>query len=128
MEIVMGLDEARDKLPSFCEANRRVNVRASRSLLANDGYERPWGFTISPTEIQAAAASHRGYLFPCVIGCVTYQVLPDKSLHQTAFIYNIAQKADDRSPAAIACIPIPHDVTITQDRLIAFVGVGGFAD
>lgn len=89
VEMTPGIMDLPSRLQTFCKEKRRKETTWSRSLLAGESYQRGWVLSADREELQPSAD---GRVFPGIIGCVTYQILPDNSLHQTGFVYTVCQK------------------------------------
>lgn len=114
-EIHLGLVTPPERAGQFAKSKRVANTTASRLLLPDQQYVRHW--------IPAAeGATDEFPLFPVLVGCVTYQISPDGTLHQTAFSLMITRKDDSVSLLYRPGVEIPPEC-------LEFIHVAGaFAD
>jgi hypothetical protein len=109
MHMVPMRQDHTDEVADFARRKRDRNTKWSRALLPGDSYDRPWGlglddYTTSP--------------YATIFGAVTYEILPDRSLHQTTFCYIVGRG----EIGALDGVDIPkHEVRFT-------VTSGGVAD
>jgi len=98
-----------EEVAEFARQERNQNRTWSRTLLPGDSYDRKWGlglddYTTSP--------------YGTIFGSVTYEILPDRSIHQTTFCYIVGSG----EVGSLDGFDIPKDevnLTVTS---------GGFAD
>ncbi|ONF96984.1 hypothetical protein [Sphingomonas jeddahensis] len=114
-EIHLGLVNPPERAGAFAKSKRVVNTTASRLLLPDQQYVRLW---IPGAE----GATNEFPLFPVLVGCVTYQILPDGTLHQTAFAMMITRKDESELLSYEPGIEIP------QEQLEFLHVAGAFAD
>jgi hypothetical protein len=63
-------------------------------VLQNETYDRPWIPSIDRNELDIGAMDFGEKtggkrVYPAIIGCVTYELLHDRSIRQTAFVYTL---------------------------------------
>jgi hypothetical protein len=87
MTLTLNHADAADVLAKFSAQNRDKTPQWSRSVLPTECYNRPWKLHASKGELDQFSAS--GKVLPLVVGCVTYQILPDRTVHQTRFLYHV---------------------------------------
>jgi hypothetical protein len=113
MEIVSHSKMIPVQLRKLCASALEPDDERSRLVLPNESYERKWGPTYRP-----GADELSGAFWPHIIGCVSYQVLGDETVHQTAFVYGI-------TAGEMKFIEYP---SITpKEELVFTVQTGGFA-
>lgn len=106
--------DVRTQLKQFCDKKREFNI-FGRPLPPGDFYFRKWG----PSLERDKSKEYSTVALPVIMGCVTYQILPDKSLHQTSFAY-IVGVGNDLLPLENPIVPqVDLEFTVTS---------GGFAD
>ncbi len=71
-----------DEVATYAAAQRERNTTWSRTLLPGDSYDRGWGVSLDDCTLSPYAT---------ILGCVTYETLPDRELHQTAFCYIVGR-------------------------------------
>lgn len=71
-----------DEVAEYAAEQRERNTTWRRTLLPGDSYDRRWGPSLDDYT-QAPYAT--------ILGCVTYETLPDRALHQTAFCYIVGR-------------------------------------
>jgi hypothetical protein len=121
MEMIFGYGEAPDAVKKLSEANKTVDqVHWTRTILPGDSYRREWGFHIEnpPGKL--------GSVFPAIIGCTTYQISPDNSVHQTAFVFHLFECQGGEPSKFVDCIR--PEKPLTNDCVGWDGGSGGFAD
>jgi hypothetical protein len=121
MEMLYDYGQAPDAIKKLSEnCKLGVVVHWTRALLPGDSYRRKWGFTIQaqPTD---------NIIFPVIIGCTTYRIVPDKSLHQTAFVFDLFECKSDAPSEYVDSIRPIHG-TLPKDKLGWDGAAGGFAD
>lgn len=108
MTFMNGMGDITEAVTAHSKTNRERNERWSRTVLPGESYRRPWGLT-GPVGGRGTAV---------LIGCVTYETLPDRTLHQTAFCYYVGpgdyMTQDHRN--------------VPQGAIEFTVTTGGFAD
>lgn len=103
-------DETRGSLPTF-----------SRLVLPTESYDRPWKLTLPAAEFIKLKIGDD--ILPIVIGSITYKILPDRSVHQTIFLYHLVKQGGPLGD------PIPFNFGSTDKNLIRCdVHAGGDAD
>jgi len=108
MTMIPSKVDHRADVKAYADEHRVSNDTWSRTVLPGESYDRGWGLGLDEVE---------GVLYGVVIGCVTYETLPDRALHQTAFCYYVGGRDH-----AFLNRDIPkEEVTFT-------VATGGFAD
>lgn len=115
------LSDIKMTMRSFCNEHRVRDIEYSRVLLPNDSYARPWG----PVLDWSAATLERTWIQPVIIGCVTYEVLNDDKLHQTAFVYSLTLRDEEGDFGGFIDT---EKGRIPKGDLLASVDSGGFAD
>ena len=113
-QISLDLLASAEHLRTFADTKRVINTSASRLLLPDQEYVRPW-VAIGPIPDEAYP------LFPIIVGTVTYQLSIDETLHQTSFSVTVARK--DAKPLALGC-----GEEIPSDELAFLPVAGAFAD
>lgn len=110
MRLVTSHGDLPTLVAEHAREHRSKNESWSRTVLPGESYRRPWGLT------EEHSGGDFGYS-PILIGCVTYETLPDRALHQTAFCYFVGPEniADDRR-------------SVPQSDVAFTVTTGGFAD
>ena len=94
---------------AFAAERRSRDQSSSRTLLPGDSYDRKWGLSLDDWTTSPYAT---------VIGCVTYETLPDQTIHQTAFCY-ITGRGE---------VGMLDGNDIPKDEVRFTVTTGGFAD
>lgn len=110
--------DVRKELRALCDESKRV-TEWGRPVLPGESYDRRWFAGIDATEIAGVVRRGQKDVMPIVIGCVTYQILPEKSLHQTAFAYWLSRRGSGG-------IALNKDVASADIELT--VHTGGFAN
>jgi hypothetical protein len=108
-------------LAKIGDESRNSKPRSRRAVLPQESYDRPWRFVASRSEIETNKLLDG--ILPIVVGCVTYEILPDRSVHQTRFIYHVVKLG---APLGIV-IPL-QDGTLDKDSLMCGVHGGSDAD
>jgi hypothetical protein len=108
---------ATERLKEVASKSRVVDEQNSRLLLPSDRYTRPWVPGLD--ELPAPGA----YFCPTIVGCVTYQLTSDRSLHQTAFCFVLDPVSGDGSPHAFI-----SGESIDPEHIKVLWWAGGFAD
>jgi archaellum component FlaG (FlaF/FlaG flagellin family) len=116
-------NETIKEIEEFSDYCRRVDRRFSRLLLPQQSYERPWVPGLEPSEMPESSKTS-GTILPVVVGCVTYQTLPDHSLHQTVICYNLSAAGEGGEFAGL----IQRGQMVPKERVHATVTTGGHAD
>lgn len=116
VDMVMHSNDVSKQLKALADGDRKIDTSASRMVLPGESYDRPWFPSMDRSVVEAAQLGNT--IFPTIIGCVTYQVLPDLSLHQTAFRFDLSK--------GNALIPFGENVP--REQLEVHPGPGGFAD
>jgi len=117
MKMVMQSERIPQQLKALCATQLEPNESWSRLVLPNESYERKWGPTYPDLDDDPTAI--RGAFWPHIIGCVSYQVLGDATVHQTAFVYGM-------TAGEIEFIKY-EDGRTPKDLLVIEVQTGGFA-
>jgi hypothetical protein len=73
-------------LKAICARNRGVTSDLASLVLPGDGCGNQLELEFEQSELEHFGGEY-GLVLPTIVGCVTYQILPDKSFHQTGFIY-----------------------------------------
>lgn len=123
MKMTVERGPIEDRLRALCTvAHDEIDNTASRMVLPGESYRRQWGPTANPNEI---ASSTLGFsIYPRIFGCVTYRILPDRSIHQTAFVYDLWEKDSEGNFAD----SFRDGVSRRKEIVACEVGTGGFAD
>ena len=122
MDILFEHLKAPEAVKNLGEKNKAVdNVHWTRILLPGDSYRRQWALTIKTPK------DGSDHVFPIVIGCTTYRITPDKSVHQTGFVFDLfecppGKKQKFKSPIT------PSRGRFRIDQIGWDAGSGGFAD
>jgi hypothetical protein len=74
-------------LKSICSKNRGVVFDWASLVLAGVGCGDQLEMEMDFYQSELEHFGGCGFVSPITVGCVTYQILPDKSFHQTGFIY-----------------------------------------
>jgi hypothetical protein len=101
--------------------NKVRDAYNGRLAAPNETYPRPWA--LSATTEEMYEYGKRGGLFPIVIGCVTYEILQDDLIHQTAFAYSLALKDGNVFGGGIRI----DDGDLPPSKILVLVAPGGFA-
>ena len=121
MEMIFDYDKESDAVKKLSEETKAVDtVHHTRTLLPGDSYRRKWGFHIDwpPGKI--------GRVFPVIIGCTTYQISPDNSVHQTAFVFHLFECPAGEPSEFVDCIN--PEKPLTKESVGWDGRSGGFAD
>jgi hypothetical protein len=121
MALTLNYDDAVQALGKFSNENRDAMPRWSRVVLPTEHYDRPWRLHAHKIEIEQF--NKGGNILPIVVGCVTYQILPDRSVHQTKFIYHMVLRGGPLGEL----IPM-QTAAIEKTHLLCQVHAGGDAD
>ena len=114
-ELHLGLVTPPETASEFAQAKRVVDTANSRLLLPDQEYVRLW---VPGGE----GATDEFPLFPVLVGCVTYQISPDRTLHQTSFSLMLTRKKD------IASLLYRPGFEVPQGELHFIHVAGAFAD
>ncbi|MNK31863.1 hypothetical protein D3C87_503070 [compost metagenome] len=109
MEMVPMRQDHVDEVEEFARRERKQNRSWSRTLLPGDSYDRKWGLGLD---------DHSASPYGTIFGSVTYEILPDRSIHQTTFCYIVGRG----EVGSLDGFDIP------QDDVSFTVTSGGFAD
>jgi len=109
-----------DELRALCAEQLKPNDYASRLVLPKETYDRLWVPTY-PDESGLPMEDIVAF-WPHIIGCVSYQVLGDDTVHQTAFVYGVS-----KGPDQFSGFIDKSDGTTPRDILRVEVQSGGFA-
>lgn len=120
VDMILDYSEAPDALAELCKRNLFSDQKSSRMVLPQQSYTRKWGPNCHPYEV---AKQPHGFLFPVIIGCVTYQTLPDNELRQTAFAFALSVSDDKGEGSRLISTENPP----SPDRIVADWTTGGFA-
>jgi hypothetical protein len=120
MRIVVDFAELADDVKRFCEENKIRNADHGRLTAANETYLRPW--RLSATNKEIYQYGRRDGIFPIVIGCVTYEILQDDLIHQTAFAYSLALDDGNAFGTGIR----REDGDLVAEQLLVLTAPGGF--
>ena len=121
MDVCLSFEKSLGILKEFCAKNRTTDLYASRALLTGDSYVLPWNISMEESDIETGRLGDN--LTPIIYGCVTYQLVQDESLHQTAFAYGLVQGSGDDFDGLLK---VGEDVDC--DDITLHVRPGGFAD
>ena len=114
-EIHFGLVTPPERAGDFAKSKRVVDTTSSRLLLPDQQYVRPW----VPS---GEGATDEFPLYPVLVGCVTYQISPDGTLHQTAFAMMITRKDE------LGLLLHEPGMEVPQENLKFIHVAGAFAD
>jgi hypothetical protein len=120
MKIVADVSELPDKVKKFCEECKIRGAHNDRLVAASETYPRPWRFSATDQELYPYGRKFGVFLI--VMGCVTYEILQDDLIHQTAFAYSLALK--DGNPLGGSFKR--EDGDLTADRILILAAPGGF--
>ncbi len=120
----MVLHDAVDtELEKLCSENRFNNSSSGRIVLPREEYDRAWYLSAYADEV-INNPNPDGFIMPRIIGCVTYEILPDHTIHQTVFVYFLHLGEDD---GVMRFIPV-NQGNISKDEIEVAVDSGGSAD
>lgn len=117
-EFAPGTHDIPTTLKLLCEEKRTFQPSWSRLVLPGEYYDRPWALSF-PDDPKL-----RGHILPTIVGCVTYQILPDKSFHQTGFVYDLAKRGRMGQGEDL----LSTKITTPQEEILCDVASGGIAD
>jgi hypothetical protein len=120
MKMVMHSENIPAQLKRLCASQMKPNDSWSRLVLPSESYNRQW--VPGWPDLDEVQEDVKGAFWPHIIGCVSYQVLGDESIHQTAFVYGISRGAGD-----FAGFLSQEDGPTSKDELCIEVQTGGFA-
>ena len=122
MEMIEGgSTEAVKKLAEKAAENAKVEgTYWGRIVFPGESYRRNWGLTANLPTPPSNSIS------PIVIGCVTYQILPDQSVHQTGFAFGLFE-CKPGTNEYVRLIRVDEG-QISRDRIGNNADPGGFAD
>jgi hypothetical protein len=121
MEMIYGYETVPDAVKSMSEECRNeTRIHSTRTLLPGDSYRQKRGFIIE-------AEPSADIIFPVIIGCTTYQISLDKSVHQTAFVFHLFECQAGKPSEAVDGIS-PRKGLLPQNRVGWDGGSGSFAD
>lgn len=109
MTMITTMEDHPNVVKEFADAHRVKDTKNSRSLLPGDAYPRKWVPHLD---------SWKGSSYAIIVGCVTYETLPDDALHQTTFTYYVGRGEVGRLDGT----------DIAQGEVHFTVKNGGFAD
>lgn len=122
VDLTLDHRNAPERVSRLAAEQRLENTTYSRNLLPSQSYLRPWYPTSHPSEFEEYSLG--GTVLPVVIGCVTYQIWPDLSLHQTSFCFMLS--ADDIPGEPSGMFGPDHLVPVQNTKVE--MTTGGFAD
>lgn len=110
-----------EKLRALAKSARKSDDHNSRLVLPGESYFRPWipGAPVSELDKYAKDA-----LTPVILGCVTYEVVNDHRLHQTAFAY-VLSRVDAHGNMKNLSV---GDAPVPKGEFEVLAWAGGFAD
>ena len=118
MKMVEQSEDIPRILAELCvEERKQPNHLNSRIVLPGESYDRGWGPHLSRDDFDLVS------FWPHIIGCVSYEVVGDDEIHQTAFVYGIALNGDGEFNGFISTKP----GVVPKERLLIEVQSGGFA-
>jgi hypothetical protein len=120
MKIVADFSGLPDKVKKICEECKIRDAYNGRLAAPNETYARPW--RLSATDAEIYPYGRKAGVFPIVIGCVTYEILQDDLIHQTAFAYSLALNDGNALGGSIR----REDGDLTADRILVLAAPGGF--
>jgi hypothetical protein len=118
MDIVFDYAAAVDAVARIAQESLDNKGSSTRVVLPGDSYKREWALDL-PTPEKSIR------IFPIVVGCTTYNIVPDDTVHQTGFVFGLFEKDQAtgrfRAPLVVNVPRIPKE-TIGWDA-----STGGFA-
>ncbi|EGP07324.1 hypothetical protein CSIRO_3056 [Bradyrhizobiaceae bacterium SG-6C] len=104
--------------------NRTKGGSNGRMVASNETYYRPWYPSADDTYPARYGLDPGGqrFLFPVLIGCVSYEILQDDEIHQTAFAFLIGRKDGSDWGSAFDA----NEGNIGPDDLVVSGWSGGF--
>lgn len=109
MTIVPMKQDHVNEVADYALEQRERNTNWSRTLVPGDSYDRTWGLSLDYYSESPYAT---------IFGCVTYETLPDRTIHQTAFCYIVGRKEHG----------FLDGIDTTKEDIVFTVTSGGFAD
>lgn len=122
VRVVPDCDDTRAWLDRISRKARVEDRSRSRMVLPHDSFERQQVARALATDFKGVPGFPR--LRPAIVGCVTYQLAQDMSLHQTAFCYTLSRIDSAGKPGS----RIYAGKTLDADKAHLDWGIGGFAD
>jgi hypothetical protein len=120
VDMILDYREAPNALAELSERNLYADQKSSRMVLPQQSYTRKWGPSCHPNDV---AKQGHGLLLPVIIGCVTYQTLPDNKLHQTAFAFSLSVRDENGEGSGLISTENPPPANM----IVADWTTGGFA-
>lgn len=117
VEMSLNYQQIPNLLKELASKQRHVNTKWSRLLLPAQSYVRRWG---AGTELQHDDTG----ILPVIYGVVTYQLIRDGSLHQTAFAVMLSK----RDPAGDSTSLFMREKYVAATDIVIEETTGGFAD
>jgi hypothetical protein len=119
MDIIFDYFSAPEAVAKMAQSARDTKANSTRVVLPGDFYKREWALDL-PTPDKGT------HIHPIVIGCTSYSIVPDGTLHQTGFVFGLFEKDQAtgrfKFPLQVNVPRIPKE-TIGWDA-----ATGGFAD
>lgn len=82
MTMVPTLRFSKEMVAGYAAEHRERNEKWGRTVLPGESYDRKWGLGLDDA---------KDVLYGMVFGCVTYETLPDRAIHQTSFCYSLGR-------------------------------------
>ena len=122
MDMIFDYDAAPEAVRAIAERNRTVNeINWTRVALPNHPYRRRWMFTVEPPKRDV-------FVFPVIVGCITYRILPDKSIHQTGFVFHLFHCPVGDPHKFVGPLRYEPEIASRARQIGWDGGSGGFAD
>jgi hypothetical protein len=120
MEMIEGYAGSAEAVRELATRAKTEETYWSRIIFPDESYRRGWSLNVSrPTPPQISVSA-------IVIGCVTYRIWPDESVHQTGFAFSPFESAPGTNDFVdLLRITKGH---IPRDSIGANTDPGGFAD
>jgi hypothetical protein len=118
MDMAFDDDSARQRLREIAVSERASESRWTRILLPNDSYQREWALAIDTPTTGV-------HVSPRVIGCVTYRIVPDNTIHQTGFDFVLFEQHPNGRFRDLLRADTP---VISKETVGYSGGPGAFAD
>jgi hypothetical protein len=120
MEVITDFAGSTEAIRKLAEKSKTERTYWSRMVFPGEFYRRRWGLTVELPTPPSNSVS------PVVVGCVTYEILPDRSVHQTGFAFGLFEcKAGTDDFVDLIRVDKGQ---ISRDRIGSHADPGGFAD
>ena len=94
LRLVPATQYGQDQIKAlYAEVRGKKDHHPRGVLLAGEAYKRDWEVSLSKADLGVVAGA-TGLASPALIGCVTYQLWPEKSVHQTGFFYDLFEDTE----------------------------------